>query len=127
MQGLVSVIIPTYNRARLLPAALATVAAQDYRPMEAIVIDDGSRDQTPEIIPGQRSALERAGVTLVYLRQQNAGPARARNAGLARAGGEFVCFLDSDDLWGATIVSTLHRLLRTYPSAGLAFSAYTCL
>lgn len=127
MPGLVSVIIPTYNRARFLPSALATVAAQDYRPIEAIVIDDGSKDQTPDIIPAQQAAMEKAGVSLVYLRQQNAGPARARNAGLARATGEFVCFLDSDDLWAPTIVSTLHRLLQTHPSAGLAFSAYTCI
>jgi glycosyltransferase involved in cell wall biosynthesis len=127
MSPLVSVIIPTYNRARFLPTALASVASQEYRPIEVIVIDDGSKDNTPEVIAEQKKLLAEKGIELNYIRQPNAGPARARNTGLAQLKGDFVCFLDSDDIWKPKIVSTLKRLFDEYPSAGLTFSAYVCI
>lgn len=89
----VSVIIPAFNRARLIGEAIESVLAQDYRPelLQIIVVDDGSSDGTGEV------AGAYPGVTVV--RQENAGPPCARNAGIARANGEWVAFLDSDDLW----------------------------
>lgn len=87
---LVSVITAAYNSEEFLAEALQTLFAQDYGSIESIVVDDGSTDRTPEIA---RSFPE-----VVYLRQENAGPAAARNAGLAVAKGEFVAILDADDL-----------------------------
>jgi glycosyltransferase involved in cell wall biosynthesis len=87
-----SVVIPTYNRAALLPAAIASVRAQAHPALELIVVDDGSTDETAEIVRAR-------GDVDLYVRQENAGPAAARNAGIRRAHGEWIGFLDSDDLW----------------------------
>jgi glycosyltransferase involved in cell wall biosynthesis len=89
---LVSTIIPTYNRASLVPEAIDSVLAQTYRHIEIIVIDDGSTDGTLE-------ALKRYGNQIQVISQPNAGPAAARNRGIRAAKGELIAFLDSDDLW----------------------------
>src|SRR6202035_16017 len=108
MADLISAIIPTYNRAALLVRALASVAAQDYRPIEAIVIDDGSTDGTAEIIPTQQRLLSEHGIALTFHRQENAAPGQARNTGISLSQGSFLSFLDSDDLWKPDFTSTLH-------------------
>ena len=89
---LVSVIIPTFNRAWAVERAVDSVLDQDYRPFELIVVDDGSTDQTAEI-------LARYGNQLTVLCQENRGVSAARNAGIARAEGDLIAFLDSDDFW----------------------------
>jgi glycosyltransferase involved in cell wall biosynthesis len=124
MPDLISAIIPTYNRSRFLPRALRSVAEQTYRPIEVIVIDDGSTDGTADLIPAQRDMLAAAGIELIYLQQQNGGPARARNNGLSRVSGAYVACLDSDDFWKPDFLATMQRLLATYPSAGMAFGGY---
>src|SRR5690349_16496302 len=121
MSELVSVIIPTYNRARYLPRALRSVAEQTYRPIECIVIDDGSKDGTAELIPAQREVLSKAGIELTYIVQANGGPARARNHGMTLAKGAYLACLDSDDVWRPQFISEMRRLLDQYPTAGLAF------
>jgi glycosyltransferase involved in cell wall biosynthesis len=127
MSKLISAIIPTYNRARYLPRALKSVAEQDHRPIEAIVIDDGSKDNTADLIPAQKQLLAARGIELTYIKQKNVGPARARNTGLAMARGDFIGCLDSDDLWRPAFLSTMLRLLETHPTAGLAFGGYLCI
>lgn len=93
---LVSVIIPTYDRAALTAEAVASVQAQTYPNAEIIVVDDGSG-------AADRAALEGlTGITLI--RQENGGSASARNAGLAAATGAFIASLDSDDLWHPTFL-----------------------
>jgi glycosyltransferase involved in cell wall biosynthesis len=89
---LLSVVIPCYNAARFLPEAAASVLAQRYEPLEILLVDDGSTDSTPEIAPALAPEVR-------YLRQENRGPAAARNWGLREARGEIVAFLDADDLW----------------------------
>jgi len=91
-QPLVSVIIPTFNRARLVTEAVASVLEQGVEQVEVIVIDDGSTDDTRAVLAGYDSRL-------VYAYQPNRGTAAARNHGIAMANGAFVSFLDSDDLW----------------------------
>jgi len=91
---LVSVIIPVYNGADFLAEALATVRAQAYTPLEILVVDDGSTDQTAQVV-------QMLGADLRYVYQQNQGPAAARNTGLTLAQGELIAFLDADDLWPA--------------------------
>lgn len=89
---LVSVIVATYNRADTVGQAVESILGQTYASIEVIVVDDGSTD-------GTQDALRRFGSDLRVLRQQNAGPAAARNRGIAAAKGEIIAFLDSDDIW----------------------------
>ncbi len=91
-QDLVSCIVPVFNGARYLAEALDSILAQTWRPLEVIVVDDGSTDGTAHIAAGY-------GERISYLRQANAGPAAARNRGLDAAAGKFIAFLDADDLW----------------------------
>jgi glycosyltransferase involved in cell wall biosynthesis len=91
----VSVIIPTFNRAGVVTRAIDSALGQTYRPMEVVVVDDGSTDGTPEV-------LKTYGDAIVSVVQGNAGPAAARNRGLRESRGDLVAFLDSDDLWLAT-------------------------
>lgn len=89
---LFSVVIPTYNRLRLLPSALESVWRQRFTDYEIIVVDDGSED-------GTRCYLQRQRDRLHVLCQANRGPGAARNLGANEARGEYVAFLDSDDVW----------------------------
>lgn len=96
---LVTVIIPTYNRAYVLPMAINSVLAQDYENVQLIIADDGSKDNTREIVESfQHPKIE-------YYYQENKGQGAARNLGLQYAHGEFIATLDSDDLWYPTFLS----------------------
>ena len=87
-----SVIVPTFNRSDLLKTTVRSVLAQNYDDFELVVIDDGSCDDTLEY-------LETLGASTKILRQSNRGPGSARNRGAEVAAGEFLAFLDSDDVW----------------------------
>src|SRR5579872_1242531 len=89
---LVSVVIPTFNRAHMLPQALESAFAQNYRPIEVIVVDDGSTDGTLDL-------LLRAWPQVVCIPQPQRGVSAARNTGVAHSSGGFLAFLDSDNLW----------------------------
>lgn len=99
MNATVSVIVPTYRRAALLPTAVRSVLAQTYRPLELVVVNDGSPDDTPAVLESLRDQVQTAGVVPVFLHQANAGVAAARNTGLGAATGDWVAFLDDDDTW----------------------------
>lgn len=102
----VTVIIPAYNRSAYIGEALDSVLGQTLLPSEIIVIDDGSTDNTAEIVrsyvhpetSGQNVRTNEA-IELIYMYQQNSGPSKARNAGIKAAKGEYIAFLDADDLW----------------------------
>jgi glycosyltransferase involved in cell wall biosynthesis len=94
-----SIIIPTHNRANLLRECLDSVAAQTYRPLEIIVADDGSTDDTESVVTSFRNQIRRLpDLAVVHLRLPHGGAPTARNAGLASATGEFIQYVDSDDL-----------------------------
>ena len=88
----VSVIIPAYNRAHYIREAIESALQQSHRPLEIIVVDDGSTDETPQILATYSEPVR-------VFRQVNQGVAAARNLGVSHARGEYVAFLDSDDLW----------------------------
>ncbi|MGH2569040.1 MAG: glycosyltransferase family 2 protein [Bacteroidota bacterium] len=92
-QTLVSIILCTYNRAHLVGRAVASVFTQTYRNWELIVIDDGSSDNTGEVILRMATSEPR----IIYLRHANRGLAESRNVGISLAAGEYITFLDSDD------------------------------
>jgi glycosyltransferase involved in cell wall biosynthesis len=89
---LISVIIPTYNRGWIIKEAIDSVLAQDFKDFELIVIDDGSTDNTLDILNSFECKIK-------VLRQNNRGVSAARNRGIAAASGRLIAFLDSDDLW----------------------------
>ena len=95
---LVSVIIPTYNRAYVVHKAIESVLAQTYKNIEIIVVDDGSNDNTDQVIANYEQ--------VVYIKKQHEGQAEARNAGLTIAKGEYIASLDSDDVWKENFLST---------------------
>jgi glycosyltransferase involved in cell wall biosynthesis len=116
---LVSVVIAVYNGEPTIGAAIDSVLAQTWSNLECIVIDDGSSD-------GTRAAVEqRAGDTrLRYAHQPNRGVARARNAGIERATGELIAFLDADDVWLPDKLSKQVALLKRRPDVALVFAGY---
>jgi glycosyltransferase involved in cell wall biosynthesis len=109
-----SVVVPTYNRAHFIVEAVESILRQVDRSAQIIVVDDGSTDDTPEV-------LGRFGDRIDVVRQANAGIGAARNAGLARAGGARIAFLDSDDLWTDRHQPALNVALDQNPNALAAF------
>lgn len=109
-QTLVSVIIPSYNYASFLPQAVASVLAQRAPGLEVevIVVDDGSKDNTVEV-------AESLGADITFIHQENSGPSAARNAGLRVANGDFVAFLDADDLFAKGLLASHLRVFEAQP------------
>jgi glycosyltransferase involved in cell wall biosynthesis len=108
--ALVSVVIPVFNGERFLAAAIRSVLDQTYRPLEVIVVDDGSSDRSAAV------ARSFAGVRVIE--QQHAGPGAARNRGVAAAAGELLAFLDADDLMPADKLQRQVDYLREHPEIG---------
>lgn len=108
----VSAVIPAFNNADTIGEALESVAAQTRRVVEAIVVDDGSSDRTSEVA---RATMERCGLPGVVLRHENAGPAAARNRGVAAAKGEWIAFLDADDAWFPWRIDTQLAMAQRHP------------
>lgn len=118
----VSVVIPTFNRAAILQQTLLDTARQSWRPLELVVVNDGSRDDTDRVLAALRPEIEAAGVIPRFLHQANAGVAAARNLGLREAGGDLIAFLDDDDRWEP---AKLEKQLAALRASGA--DACTCL
>ena len=112
---LVSVVIPNYNCSAFLPAALESVFAQTYPNVEVLVVDDGSTDDSQQV-------LERYADRARVLRQPNGGVSAARNHGIRESRGELVAFLDADDLWDRTKLAKQVPLFAN-PAVGLVYCA----
>lgn len=96
-QNLISVIVPTFNRADLILKPLESVYNQTYRPIELVVVDDGSADRTKEVIQNWKSENESEDFIIKYIFQNNSGAPAARNNGVRNSTGRYLQFLDSDD------------------------------
>jgi glycosyltransferase involved in cell wall biosynthesis len=107
---LVSIVVASHNGERYLRPALESLFAQDYRPLEAILVDDGSEDGT--------GSIARSFEELVFIRQPNQGLAAAHNAGIQAASGEFIGFLDDDDVLPPDKVRKQVDYLLANPSVG---------
>lgn len=110
---LVSIIIPTFNRERLLKKAIDSVLAQRYQNLELIVVDDGSEDGTAGLVAKYQ---DDNGPRIVFIQQKNKGPAAARNTGIAAAKGELLAFLDSDDWFDERKLEFQVKAMRDNPS-----------
>ena len=113
-----SVIVPAYRAPRTIRTAIESVLAQSFADLELIVVDDGSGDETPQIVAGYAERDSR--VTLIE--QENAGTPAARNTGISRAGGRYVSLLDNDDAWMPDYLREVDAQLGRWPDAGLAYA-----
>jgi GT2 family glycosyltransferase len=116
----VSVIIPTYNRAEFLTRCIQSVLAQTHKPLEVIVVDDGSTDGTAKVCHEFSDQVR-------YLYQENAGVAAARNCGFSEARGRWVALLDSDDYWEPHKLRVTLAALAAVPGAQFAISGLRAL
>ncbi len=112
----VSVIIPTYNRAFYLEKAIQSVLDQSYPDFDVIVVDDGSTDNTAEVVRKFKGVM--------LIQQQNLGVAVARNTGIHRTRGKYVAFLDDDDLWLPGKLEKQVAYMEDHPATGMVYSAY---
>lgn len=120
-----SIIMPLYNKEAYVRKALESIAIQTFRGYEVIVVDDGSTDNSADIV----RELVNCKWKLVndqfrHISQPNAGVAAARNNGVAASKGEYLCFLDADDWWEPTYLEEMDRLIMEYPEAGLYATNY---
>jgi glycosyltransferase involved in cell wall biosynthesis len=109
---LVSVIMPYYNAGAFIDGAIESIRRQQYAPLEIILIDDGSTDDIAQ-------RVKTLGKDIVYIRQENQGPAAARNAGIRRAKGEVIAFLDADDRWPEGKLEKQVGRLQADPALGI--------
>lgn len=116
---MISVVIPLYNKERSIVTTLESVLAQTYTDYEVIIVDDGSTDRSADIVREYISTLQIDDFKFQILTQQNSGVSAARNRGIMEAKGEYVAFLDADDLWTNDYLETVAVLIRDYPGAGL--------
>ncbi len=115
-------VVPTYNYAQYLGRCMSSVVEQTTADCELLVVDDGSTDKTQEVVVRFRYDHPRKNIRYFY--QENAGPSAARNVGARMARGEYVCFLDADDLLVPGAVGIIESALSEYPQAGMLFYGY---
>lgn len=115
----ISVVIPLYNKEREIGDTISSVLAQTMLPREIIVVDDGSTDLSAEVVKTFRSPL------IKLISQPNSGVSAARNRGAVEAAGKFIALLDGDDTWEPGFISSMHRLIDTYPGCGVYASGFS--
>lgn len=116
-----SVIIPLFNKAPYVAKAIGSVLGQTLSDFELIVVDDGSTDGSLQVAT---EVLQGSSVNYQIIHQENAGVSTARNNGVARSRGEYLCFLDADDWWETTFLERMNSLIRDYPEASLYATNY---
>ena len=118
--SLVSIILPTYDRARFLPEAFAAIRSQTFTEWELIVVDDGSTDNTRELVAEQARTISQP---VKYIDQDNQGAYGARNTGLDNVTGKYIAFYDSDDVWLPHHLADCVAALDAYPEVDWVYGA----
>ena len=118
---MISIIIPTYNRANIINRTIMSVLAQTEKDLEVIIIDDGSTDNTCNIIKNLNDNR------IQYFYKKNGGAASARNLGLSKAQGKYITFLDSDDCWPERYLEVMLTSLQINDEFGAAYSPITII
>ncbi|HEY7532077.1 MAG TPA: glycosyltransferase family A protein [Nitrospiraceae bacterium] len=116
-QPLITVIIPAYNCGSIIRCAIESVLDQTYGNRELIVVDDGSTDGTPEVVRDYKDRL-------TYVRQENGGVSRARNTGIRKSNGEYIAFLDADDVWEKDKLEIQMHFFGKHPEVNLIFTDF---
>lgn len=124
--GLVSIIVPVYNAGRFIMETIHRVQAQTYQEWELLLVDDCSTDNSRDLISRE---AEKDGRIRLIVQKENGGAARARNRGIGEAAGQYICFLDADDIWLPDKLETELLYLRKVQetvnsSAGFVFTGY---
>jgi hypothetical protein len=120
---LVSFVVPTHNRAALLSETLAALIGQSYRPIQIVVVDDGSADNTQEVVESI-AKNQPNDVAIEYFRQEQSSAPAARNAGAMRTTGEYIVFMDDDDLARTDFLRSRIDALKSTPGANLSFGLW---
>lgn len=115
-----SVIIPLYNKIKYVKETVLSVQNQTYRNYEILIIDDGSTDGSYELVCN----LSKLDDKIKVFRQKNSGVSCARNKGIENASGEYICFLDADDLWHDNYLETINKAIALFPDTPLLCSGY---
>lgn len=115
---LVCVIIPTYNNGEFLPIAIDSVISQTHSNIEIIVVNDGSTDNTDEVVKGYLDDI-------IYIKLKNSGPAAARNTGMRSAHGKYIAFLDADDIWLPGKIEEQVNVFHSNPDVTLVYTRMT--
>ena len=121
MNPTVSIVIPLYNKEKWIERTLSSLLNQTFTDWEAIIVDDGSSDRSVEVV---ESFIRTNPGNWILLKNQNAGQCPTRNAGILKAKGEFLAFLDADDIWSKNKLSEQVRILRENEDVSLVVSPY---
>lgn len=113
-----SIVIPLYNKANYIEAAIQSVLSQSISDFELIVVDDGSKDESAILVERIRDKR------IKLIRQSNGGVSKARNVGIQNATGDYICFLDADDIWKPNFLHTVQKLIDGYPDAEMFCPSY---
>ncbi len=124
MNKLISVIIPVYNHAKTLKTAMESVHSQSYRPMEVIIVNDGSTDNFREAADTVMKDEKYKEFGIVIINQENRGAPAARNRGFSASKGEYVIFFDADTIASSDMMSKMKTALENHPDASYAYSGY---
>jgi glycosyltransferase involved in cell wall biosynthesis len=114
---MISVVIPLYNKEKSITSTLQSVLDQTYTDWECIIINDGSTDNSLEVVSKRVRELESERIRVIH--QENSGVSAARNKGIAVAKGEYIAFLDADDYWVPEVLSEYAQLIHDFPNASL--------
>lgn len=115
----VSIVVPCYNAGKTIERCIRSIADQHYRPIEIVIIDDGSKDNSVEVIEQIAPDVLARGVPIKLYKKSNGGPSSARNYGIAKSEGRFIAFLDADDYWLPDKLLRQVEQLEKYPEAVL--------
>lgn len=121
MSPIVSVVIPLYNKEKWIERTLSSVLNQSFTDWEAIIVDDGSTDSSVEVV---EEFIQKNPRNWVLIKNHNAGQCRTRNSGIAKAKGEYVAFLDADDIWSRNKLFDQVEVLKNNSEVSLVISPY---